>query len=450
MSNVKNKKLSVVFFESIGWPLLCGLGLCVLFYALVHVGLISNPMVRRYFAGHPVEYVEALLFFVGLAAIAINTLNVVGQFGTLGQIQLKRPESRNWRQRDVPTLLGDIEKLPGYIRQSQLASRLREALEYVERKGSTKQLDDELKYLADLATVRQYEKGALVRVIIWATPMLGFLGTVVGITLALGNLSPQALVETPETAMESLLAGLSVAFDTTALGITLTIALMFSRFLTGQLESELLATVETRVNHELVGRFEEVGTSSDPQVATVQRLSESVVLTVEDLVQRQTAALESVVELNQRQWNELSGVAAKQLREGLSSALHDSLLDHATVLARSEDEVRQQTAAHWHRLQELLTANMGVMHEQQAELAKQGDLALKVLQATGNVATLQQSLNDNLQSLTQAEGLGSAFQSLADTLHALNTRLDQKRATSRGPQGNATPHVVKALREKAA
>ena len=66
----------------------------------------------------------------------------------------------------------------------------------MERKGSADGLDEDLKYLSELDEARQHDSYALVRIVVWATPMLGFLGTVVGITQALGDLDPQLLATT--------------------------------------------------------------------------------------------------------------------------------------------------------------------------------------------------------------------------------------------------------------
>ena len=145
------------------------------------------------------------------------------------------------------------------LRRSAIVRRLEAALAHVRRQESADQLDEELKYLADVEAERTYEAYALVRIIIWATPMLGFLGTVIGITLALGDLSPEALVNSPKEAMEGLLSGLSVAFDTTALALTLSMLLMFAQFLANQLETQLLSLVDRRRQRRTGTPFPPVG-----------------------------------------------------------------------------------------------------------------------------------------------------------------------------------------------
>ncbi|MEI2659369.1 MAG: MotA/TolQ/ExbB proton channel family protein [Bifidobacterium adolescentis] len=52
----------------------------------------------------------------------------------------------------------------------------------------------------------------LIRTITWAVPILGFLGTVIGITMAIANITPDQL----ESSLGEVTAGLAVAFDTTA------------------------------------------------------------------------------------------------------------------------------------------------------------------------------------------------------------------------------------------
>ena len=65
-------------FGNLGWPLFWGMAAWVGFYALVHRGVIVSPFVNRYFAGHPVEYIEMAMFFVGMAALALQAFSVAG------------------------------------------------------------------------------------------------------------------------------------------------------------------------------------------------------------------------------------------------------------------------------------------------------------------------------------------------------------------------------------
>ena len=80
-------------------------------------------------------------------------------------------------------------QLPRWMHDHYLWQRIVNALHSVYRTGAATGIEDELKYLAELDFDRQQQRYSLVRILIWATPMLGFLGTVLGISQALGGIN---------------------------------------------------------------------------------------------------------------------------------------------------------------------------------------------------------------------------------------------------------------------
>ena len=266
MSRAQERNSMLNVLGSFGWPILFGLAGCSVFYGLIFRGPLANGSMQRYFATHPVAYVATAMFFIGMAALLVKLVDVVGQFRAQGAVRLDAPPDEGQTVEECGDMLDWLAELPDRARESYFGSRLRNALETVERKGTAEGLDEELKYLSDLDAERQQNSYSLVRIIIWATPMLGFLGTVVGITQALGNLDPVELASSIQTGMQKLLDGLYVAFDTTALALSLSIVLMFVQFLVERIETQLLTQVDERANEELVGRFQQVGAAGDPHV----------------------------------------------------------------------------------------------------------------------------------------------------------------------------------------
>jgi membrane-associated HD superfamily phosphohydrolase len=315
----------------------------------------------------------------------------------------------------------------------------------VARKESADHLDDELKYLADVDTGRQYEGYALVRIIVWATPMLGFLGTVIGITLALGDLSPEALVNSPEQAMQGLLAGLSVAFDTTALALSLSIVLMFGQFLTNQLEADLLTAVERRANSELVGRFIEYGSRTDPQLASVRRMTETVLDTARELVESQTQLWHETIRTTHEQLQEAADGAHRALQSGMRAALTEAAQAHAAELSRSEQSVRRQTEQSQQLLLDALARNARVLQQQQTELTKQGDMLLQLVQGAGEIGKLEETLHQNLRTVASARSLESTLERLAAAVERMERQprnldsllLDTSLASAHSPEERA-------------
>jgi biopolymer transport protein ExbB/TolQ len=264
---------------SLAWPIVLGCAAAAGFYVLVLRGPLDQPLIRRYLAGHPVCIAETVLFFVCLSALAQKLWGVLGQFAALGSVTLGertgvQPAS------SAGELLESLSQLPSHWRQSYLGRRLSDGLQAVNRSGSAATLDAELKHLADMDVGRQQESYALVRIIVWATPMLGFLGTVIGITQVIAELAHQDMANL-QAVMEGLLSGLYVKFDTTALALSFTMLLMFVQFLVERLETQALEVVDERAGDELLGRFEQIGLASDPNVQVMQRMSLGVIKSTE-------------------------------------------------------------------------------------------------------------------------------------------------------------------------
>lgn len=406
-----------------GWPVVVGLAACTVFYAAVFQGLLNSEFIHRYFATHPVSYAATAMFFVGLAALLLKFANLVGQFLVMPTIGLDTDGDGSVPPEQCGRLLDQSEEWSPTARRSYLGGRLREALEHVERRGTAEGLDEELKYLSDMDLARQHDSYALSRIIIWATPMLGFLGTVIGITQALGDLDPKVLASDIQTAMDGLLAGLYVAFDTTALALSLSIVLMFLQFFVDQVETQLLSLVDTRVKEEVVGCFESVGRSSDPHVLSIQRMAREVIQSSESLVRKQSELWQGTIDAAHQQWSASVAESTAHVQQSLSHALEQSLSGFAQRIAETQQAAADRADQRWEQWQTALSQNARMLHAHQRELANQGEVMARVMEATGDVIKLETSLNENLKSLAGAKNFEDTVMSLAAAIHLLNTRL---------------------------
>jgi hypothetical protein len=114
-------------FGSLSWPLVLGLAATVGFYALVYRGPLNNPLLLRYFAGHPINMIETGLFFIGLVALLLKLGDLLGQFTalpvvTLGEAATNQPATTAGQWLDA------LAELPARAQHSYLGRRLAEAL----------------------------------------------------------------------------------------------------------------------------------------------------------------------------------------------------------------------------------------------------------------------------------------------------------------------------------
>lgn len=356
-------------------PFLWGVLASAAFYTLVFAGPLDVPFIKRYFTHHPVEYMLTVMFAVGLASLLIKAWDIVTQRSGVGESLLGEFGSTPQPADDAGALLAKLDRLPGRRRNDYYVCRLRSALEHVRHRGSADALDDELKYLSDLDASRAHAGYGLFRVIVWAIPILGFLGTVIGITMALNSVDLQS----PDQSMLQVLNGLGLKFDTTALALTLSMALMFVHFSVEQAETSLLERVDRRVEQELAGRFATIPAGADGQLVAMRNIAQAMVQATDVLVRRQAEQWEASIDSAARQWVGMVGTAAEQVKTAMTGAV--------------------------------------------GELTRQAAVLEHAVAAAGEVARLENALNHNLTALAGAKHFEQTVLSLAAAVNMLSARL---------------------------
>jgi hypothetical protein len=381
-------KLSALSTMLLRSPLLWGAALACGCFGLIHAGFITNPTVVRYLAGHWVEYVEVALFCVGISALAMKVGDLVRQRSQPDDDLLPPIPAGGQDPAEAADLGTTLPEVDGY-----LPRRLREALDFVVRTGSPEDLEDHLKYLSDLDAARAAQSYGLVRFIVWAIPIMGFLGTVIGITVAIANLSPTQLEN-----ISGVVAGLGTAFDTTATALALSMLLMFLQFLVDRSEQSLLARVDETAWRLLAGRFQPLGADEGTALA-VARLG--------DTLGRGAARL---LESQEQAWQTLERTAAAGLEQVMAQA--GERLE--TALARSLGDSLDAVTSHWSES----------LARTQAELAA-------VAAATRDIAGLQERLESNLATLATSGRFEETLATLSAAVQLLAVRAGDRQVATR-------------------
>lgn len=400
-------------------PILWGILASIAFFSPFEAGVIRSPFVARYFTGHPVEYTETVMFFIGLAFLTLRALEIISQYQGLSSIQLTPVPEEGQSIDDCPALLGHLERLPIRYQGTYLVRRLRDGLEYIWRRGATEGLDDQLKYLSDQDSGRMHADYGLLRLVVWAIPILGFLGTVIGITMAIANLAPDAL----EKSLPQVTSGLGVAFDTTALALALSIVLMFIQHYVDRAESNLLAEVDRRAEAELIGRFEYAVAEPQNDATALRVVGEQLIQASAQSLDRQMELWRRSVELAATQWNRMTETAAKQLNDVLSAALAESLQQHAGQLSLIESASAEKNQSQWIAVQDSLAEATAALRATQEKLIERSEVLNRAVDATGQVARLEETLNRNLSDLAGTKAFEQMVMSLSAAVNLLNARL---------------------------
>jgi len=247
-------------------PVIGGAFLFFIFNSLAVNGPLQSPLVQRYMVGHVINRMTTALFFVGVAALLLAAWDVYRQRSTLGRVNLRdrkspvtggkavsatdEPASPDSDRELATTLLDGLKSFGTRVRHQYIFQRLEKVLLAIGRDGAGAAINDRLRTLAEGDGDRQSQRYGLPRILVWATPLLGFLGTVLGISEAMGSLSVGAESDL-QAMMGGLQTNLNMAFDTTAQALVLSIMLMFAVFATERQETLLLEEVTARTEEEI-------------------------------------------------------------------------------------------------------------------------------------------------------------------------------------------------------
>ena len=417
-------------------PVIWGGMACMAFYALLTNNIIDSALLDRYLSSHWIEVATMALACIALAALIIRLVSLVPESVVMDRDLLEPPVAGGQPTSEASRLNYQLDEVPSTYQNTYLVQRLRAAIDYVTRKDSAETLEKQLHHLEEVDLDRMSSGYSLVRVILWAVPSLGFLGTVLGIGAAIGYLSFDGdnIVES----LKQVIPPLTSAFDTTALSLALSLPLMFCKFLVERYESQLLSQVDSRTEQEMVGRFFEYGSASDPQVAAVRRMAEQVIRTVESMTVRQAQVLQDTIEESQRHWADISSATEKLLNESIEATLHDSLERHAQAITSSSEH---QAKALENLLRTSLSA-MSTASEKQIHLLNDG--VSRNVNAIENgvvnrldmlddvfaqqVEVLQMLISNQIKALQdvatqQVDVLGLAVQSQAESVQQNTTEL---------------------------
>jgi hypothetical protein len=399
-----------------GAAFLLGLPLAALVLGLIHFGPLRDGPARRY-VEHPVEWVEVVLFCCALGALAAKWSRARAEAKACHAEALPRWDGKPVAPGEAPALLAGLGRAPHGWAGTLLGRRVRAVLDFVCRRRCAADLDDQMRALAEDDALALEGSYALVRFITWAIPILGFLGTVLGITQAIAGVTPEVL----EQSLSHVTDGLAEAFDCTALALGLTMVVMFLTSLTERREQAVLEGVDRHVSRELAHRFQREGPSAGPFVEAMREQSRALLGAVEESVRRHAELLEEALARSQ---------PAEQLKVALADALERTLEAHARRLEEVERQVAGGVAPLVQQMSALAASVRETGQQQQSALVqvaegvgRQAAVLGRLQEGAANVVHLQAVLHQNLAALASASNFEEAVHSLTAAVHLLTSRV---------------------------
>ncbi len=316
-------------------PWIWAVGATWLFYQQIPHLPVAKELALRYFCGHPLERVLAGLFFVGLSIIAVKAVLMIFELRALYSVpNFGIKEVSDDLDLNVGRFQNRLTSASAQLQNTYWGRRLDHILAFFKGKRSGQGMGDHLTYLSEAAADRLHASHQLLQTVIWSIPILGFLGTVMGITLAIANVTPDQL----ETSLDEVTNGLAVAFDTTALALSLSLVLGFASLFIKRAEEDLLSQIDERSRLEVNRCFPLTPDNSHPLLEAETKASESLLEQTAAMIGKQTSAWSSALEELRTQWSDTLLVQQEKLTQALTDGTGQTLSTHAQQLS----EYRQQ------------------------------------------------------------------------------------------------------------
>jgi hypothetical protein len=404
---------------------LIGLPLAACILGFLHFGPLPEDFEVKRYVKHGVENVEVLLF-----CCAMGTLLAKLWYNRRERAVCRREIVPAWDGKPVPVqealpLFASLGKLQRALQRTYLVQRIQGVLDFLVQRRSADDLDDHLRTLADNDAAALEQSFALTRFITWAIPILGFLGTVLGITGAIAGITPEVL----DKDLGKVTDGLSFSFDATALALGLTMVTMFCSFLVERFEHGVLEQVDRVVDRELAHRWVRHSADTAPFIEAVQQNSQVLLDATNRLVNMQAEIWARTLAETERKTREAHEDQMQRMTASLAAAMEQTLRGHEQRGSSLEMQSVELSTKLLEQIAALANAVRDTGREQQAAIVRFSDsmaaqaLALNQLQKNEqHLLQLQKALQQNMSAIAGSGAFEQAMHSLVAAIHLLTAR----------------------------
>ncbi|ACY13731.1 MotA/TolQ/ExbB proton channel family protein [Haliangium ochraceum] len=160
------------------------------------------------------------------------------------------------------------------------ATQLAKLIQLLRTSGDARRAHDSFRHQAQIAADTAAGSYTMTRVFIWAMPILGFIGTVLGIGLSVGAFAGFLTgdiddIELVKSELSKIAGGLAFAFDTTLIGLVGSLLAMFATSFV-QSADESFHTALEKLGVDVVSSFPETAQVTEAAPSDVDELGERI------------------------------------------------------------------------------------------------------------------------------------------------------------------------------
>ena len=187
-----------------------------------------------------------------------------------------------------------IINFPGPLRNTYIVNRIRKALEFFYVRQNNPDVAQMITAQSEIDAAKVSSSYSMVKVFLWAIPIMGFIGTVLGIGAAIGGFGAvfgageggdMSQIKEP---LLNVLGSMGVAFDTTLLALVFSILLSFPASALQNQEDDLVTDVDEYCIDHLLKRLNDGGAASNfgSDAGLLKAVGDAMAANQQDLMSR--------------------------------------------------------------------------------------------------------------------------------------------------------------------
>jgi len=245
---------------------LIAVGISVVFFSALYP-VRDLSLIPLFWGRGWVPFVLTLLMFWSWAILALKWQKIYRQRASMLLDVLPTELSEEISLDSIDAFEQHIHGLPGEPGESFLVNRTLRGLEHFRVRQSVSETASMLESQSAIDANTVASSYSIVKVFIWALPIMGFIGTVIGVSAAVsslgGSLEEASDISVVKDSLNSVFAGLGTAFDTTLLALVMSLFVKIPASALQKTEEDLVTWVDDYCNENLLGRLKDGGEKSD-------------------------------------------------------------------------------------------------------------------------------------------------------------------------------------------
>lgn len=392
---------------------LVGISSALAFYALLFP-IRDTFFGQLFWQRGPVPFPTTFLMFWAIAILILKWKNLKKQRTAMLLDILPTDISQEISVDGLDAFIKNINDLPGATSDTFLVNRVVRGIEHFRARNHAAETVTMMESQAEIDANNVNGSYTILKVFIWALPILGFIGTVMGVSAAVaslaGSLSDGGSMDAMKAALQDVFGGLGTAFDTTLLALIMSLMVKIPASALQKAEEDLLTNVDEYCNENLLRRLNDGRRQSNEE--TRPRESEADMSAFREAVEQALGTRQAELEKWLDKLDKVGDRLTDQVAEGwerVNGQIEKQQHKHVELLYQRQ--LDQQA-----RLQAQLDQMANAADKIQATLNHLAEQAgLMQHEVVGSFANAQDTLQQNLEGVSRGiRGLNDVLKTLSE------------------------------------